>query len=93
MAKSRRNTRRRANRKSRRANTSRGLVSRLYSPVSHVLQAANNVVGSVTGTVRNVAGRGIRGVNSIGKSVTGHTNAAVRNLIGRKRKSRRAGRR
>lgn len=90
MAKSRRNSRRnsrRANRKSRRGG---GLISKLYSPVSHLLQAANNTVGAVTGTVNSVAKSGIRGVNRIGKSVTGHANAAVSNLMSRKRRSSRS---
>ncbi len=102
MAKSRR-ANRRANRKSRRAErksrknrrTRRGggLFGKIYSPVSHLLMATENAVGTVTGTVNTVAKSGLRGVNRIGKSVTGHANAAVRNLVSRKRKNRRAGRR
>jgi hypothetical protein len=102
MAKSRR-ANRRANRKSRRAErksrknrrTRRGggLFGKVYSPVSHLLMATENAVGTVTGTVNSVAKSGLRGVNRIGKSVTGHANAAVRNLVSRKRKNRRAGRR
>jgi hypothetical protein len=90
MAKSRRNSRRnsrRANRKSRRGG---GLVSKLYSPVSHLLQATSNTVGTITGTVNSVAKSGIRGVNRIGKSVTGHANAAVSNLMSRKRRGGRS---
>jgi hypothetical protein len=102
MAKSRR-ANRRANRKSRRAErksrknrrTRRGggLFGKIYSPVSHLLMATENAVGTVTGTVDTVTKSGLRGVNRIGKSVTGHANAAVRNLVSRKRKNRRAGRR
>jgi hypothetical protein len=102
MAKSRR-ANRRANRKSRRAErksrknrrTRRGggLFGKIYSPVSHLLMATENAVGTVTGTVNTVAKSGLRGVNRIGKSVTGHANSAVRNLVSRKRKNRRAGRR
>ncbi len=83
----RRNTRRN-NRKSRR-NTRRsggGLFSTIYSPVSHLLQATGNAAGTVTNTTRNVVKRGLGGVNRIGKSVTGHANAAVRNLVSRKRR-------
>lgn len=89
---SRRNTRR--NRKNRR-NTRRGggLFSTIYSPVSHLIQATGNAAGTVTNTTRNVVKRGLGGVNRIGKSVTGHANAAVRNLVSRKgRKSRRGNR-
>ena len=99
---------RRANRKSRRANRrsrraymmggkktrrNNGLFSKIYSPVSHLIQATGNAVGTVTNTTRNIAKKGLTGVNNIGKSVTGHANSAVRNLVSRKRKSRRAGRR
>lgn len=103
-----RRTRRAASRKSRRANRksrrnlkggkrasrrNNGLFRKIYSPVSHLLQATGNAVSTVTNTTRNVAKKGISGVNSIGLSVTRHANAAVRNLVSRKRKNRRAGRR
>ena len=103
MAKSRRANRRanrksrRAERKSRKANRKSrrggGLFGTIYSPVSHLLMATENAVGTVTGSVNSVAKTGLRGVDRIGKSVTGHANAAVRNLVSRKRKNRRAGRR
>lgn len=101
MAKSRRS----ATRRSRRVRRGGGLASKLYSPVGHLLQATSEAVGTVTNTVKNVAKSGISGVNRIGKSVTGHADAAVRNVFSRKanrksrrsrkasRKSRRAGRR
>lgn len=98
MAKSRRS--RRASRRrsrSRRVRRGGGIAGTLYSPISHLLQATNEAVGTVTNTVKS-------GVNRIGKSVTGHADAAVRNVFSRKgrkasrksrkgRKSRRAGRR
>jgi hypothetical protein len=85
----------RKNRKSRRSTrrTGGGLFGKIYSPVSHLLMATENAVGTVTGTVNTVAKSGLRGVDRIGHSVTGHANAAVRNLVSRKRKNRRAGRR
>jgi hypothetical protein len=84
----RRNTRR--NRKNRR-NTRRGggLFGTLYSPISHLLQATGNAAGAVTNTTRNVVKRGLGGVNRVGRSVTGHANAAVRNLVSRKRRGSR----
>jgi hypothetical protein len=102
MAKSRRANRRaerksrKAERKSRKGRKSRrggGLFGKIYSPVSHLLMATENAVGTVTGSVNSVAKTGLRGVDRIGKSVTGHANAAVRNLVSRRRKNRRAGRR
>jgi hypothetical protein len=104
MAKSRRSRRsRRATRRSRNRRGG-GIAGTLYSPINHLLQATNEAVGTVTDTVKSVASSGIKGVRRIGSSVTGHTDAAVRNVFSRKgrkasrksrkgRKSRRAGRR
>ena len=100
MAKSRRMSRkgsrksRKGSRKSRtrRGGAAKGFFGTVYSPIGHLLGATENAVGTVTGTVNTVAKSGIRGVNRIGRSVTGHANLAVRNLIGRRRKSRKANR-
>jgi len=106
MAKSRRSrsATRRASRRSRNRRGG-GIAGTLYSPINHLLQATNEAVGTVTDTVKSVASSGIKGVRRIGSSVTGHTDAAVRNVFSRKgrkasrknrkasRKSRRAGRR
>jgi hypothetical protein len=78
-----------SHRKSQRKSRGGGFFGKIYSPVSHLLQATENAVGTVTGSVNSVAKTGIRGINRIGKSVTGHANSAVRNLVSRKRKSRR----
>jgi hypothetical protein len=101
MANTRKDRRRRggARRSASRSNRRNGgIFRRIYSPVSHLLQATGNAVGTVTNTTRNVAKMGLRGVDSIGLSVTGHANSAVRGLVSRKarknsRKSRRGGRR
>jgi hypothetical protein len=74
----------------------RGLFSTVYSPVSHLLQATGEGVGAVTNTTRNMTKRGLSGVNKVGHSVTGHANAAIGNLVSRRkgsRKSRRKNRR
>jgi hypothetical protein len=97
MAKSRRNVSRknRASRKNRKASRrnrrnnmmgGRGLFGTLYSPIGHLLQATGNTVSAVTNTTRNVAKRGLSGLNSVGRSVTGHANMAVRNVMSRKRR-------
>lgn len=78
MPNTRRNTRR--NRKN------RGLASTLYSPFHHLAMAGEEAVGAVTNTVKGVARTGIRGVNRIGRSVTGHANSAIRNVVSRKRR-------
>jgi len=95
----RRNRSRKASRKNRRstrrnnvqtagARTS-GLFRKIYSPIGHLLQATGEAVGTVTNTARNVVRKGISGVNNIGRSVTGHANMAVRNVISRKRRGNR----
>ena len=70
-----------------------GLFGTLYSPVSHLLQATGNSVGAVTNTTRNVSRRALGGVDKIGRSVTGHANLAVRNLVSRRRRGSRRNRR
>ena len=71
-----------------------GIFSGLFSPISHILRAGKKSVGAVTNAAKGVVGKGLNGVNRIGRSVTGEMNSAVGNL-GRRftRKSRRGGRR
>jgi hypothetical protein len=54
--------------------------------------AGEEAVGAVTNTVKGVARTGIRGVNRIGRSVTGHANSAIRNVVSRKRRGGRRSR-
>ena len=64
--------------------SSRGLFTRLYSPIGHLLMAGNESVGAVANTGKGVVGQGFRGLNKIGRSVTGHANQAVSNVFSRK---------
>ena len=85
-----RNTRRnRRNARSRRM----GVFSKLYSPISAVIGATGNLTSGVTNTTRNVVRRGLGGVNTLGKRVTGRANTAVRNLVSRRNRRSRRGRR
>jgi len=68
-----------------RKNRSSGLVSRLYSPLHHAFLAGEEAVSAVTNTARNVVSTGIRGVDRIGRSVTGHADGAVKNVFSRRR--------
>jgi hypothetical protein len=43
--------------------------------------AGSNTVGAVADTAKGVVGVGAKGVNRIGRSVTGHFNAAVHDLL------------
>ena len=77
-----------ARRGSTRRNRKNGLFSRLWSPFGHTLMAGEESVGAVTNTAKGVVREGARGVNKIGRSITGHFNAAVHDLI-KGRKNRR----
>jgi hypothetical protein len=72
-----------------------GIFSRLYSPVGHLFMAGKESVGAVTNTAKGVVGEGLNGLNKIGRSVTGHANMAVNDLIKgkRSRKNRKGGKR
>jgi len=84
--------------RSRSTRKSRGLVSRLYSPLHHAFLAGEEGVAAVTNTARNIVRTGIRGVDRVGSSVTRHADGAVRNVFTRKsrnggsRKNRRTSR-
>lgn len=77
-----------------------GLFGRVYSPVNHLFQAAENSVSSLTSGTGSIVRTGLNTVNKVGKSVTGHADQAVRNIVSRKgrkasrktRKSRKANR-
>lgn len=73
--------------------TRRGLrvFSGLFSPISHILRAGKKSVGAVTNAAKGVVGKGINGVERLGRGVTNEMNAAVGNL-GR-RFTRKGGRR
>lgn len=73
--------------------TRRGLrvFSGLFSPISHILRAGKKSVGAVTNAAKGVVGKGINGVERLGRGVTSEMNAAVGNL-GR-RFTRKGGRR
>ena len=64
-----------------RHSTRRGLFGTLYSPISHTLRAARSSVNAVANTSKGVVGLGLRGLNRIGHSVTGHANMAVGNVV------------
>ena len=81
------NTRRNRSRKN------RGLATALYSPFHHAFMAGEEAVNAVANTAKGVAKLGIRGVNRVGSSVTGHTDAAIKGVFSRKRRGgRRASR-
>ena len=88
--KSHRKTQRKGSRKAQRGG--QGIFSTVYSPVGHVLTATGEAVGTVTNTTRNILKSSLGGLNKIGRSVTGHADMAVRNVVSRKRRSSRKSR-
>lgn len=92
MAKSRRVTRRSRGRKGSRkhggSKKNLGLFGRVYSPVNHLFMAAENSVNSLAKGTGSIVRTGLNSVNKVGKSVSGHADNAVRNIVSRKRKSR-----
>jgi hypothetical protein len=84
----------RGTRRGARKGRSRGLFSRVYSPVSHTLMFGKNSTSTVANTAKGVARMGFSGVNNIGKSLSGHLNGMIRNIFTRKgRKNTRRNRR
>ena len=71
-------------RSSRRSGTSRGIFTRLYSPISHALAFGSNTTDTATNTAKSLGRLGFGTVNRVGKSLSGHLNGAVKNLVSRK---------
>ncbi len=93
MAKSRRANRRNSRKSGgrRMSGTKKlGLFRRIYSPVNHLIQAAENSVNAVARGTSGIVRTGLGAVNNVGKSVTSHADQAVRNIVSR-RKSRKHG--
>lgn len=70
-----------------------GIVSKIYSPFSHLFQATGESVGVVANTAGNVVKKSINAVNKIGTSFASHTNRAIKDVTSRKRKGSRKSRR
>lgn len=70
------------------------IFSTLFSPLSHLLRAGKKSVGAVTNAAKGVVGKGLNGVNRVGRSITSEMNAATKGLSrGLTHKSRKGGRR
>ena len=66
-----------------------GIVSKIYSPFSHLFQATGESVGTVANTAGTVVKKSINAVNKIGTSFASHTNRAIKDITSRKRKGSR----
>ena len=70
------------------------IFSTLFSPISHVLRAGKKSVGAVTNAAKGIVGKGLNGVNRVGRGITSEMNATVKGLSkGLTRKNRRGGKR
>jgi hypothetical protein len=67
---------------------SRGLISRVYSPLHHLFQASEDTVGVVTNTARNIVKRSIKAVNNVGSSLSRHANMTIKNVTGKRKQQR-----
>ena len=63
------------------------MFGRVYSPLSHLLQATRDVTDSVFSRSGKIVKEGIGIADDFGKSVTGHANMAIRDIT-RGRKNR-----
>lgn len=74
--------------------TRKGIFGYLYGPVDHTLKAVDNVSRATANTLRDVVSVGVRGVDRVGRKVTGHADKAVSGLLTmRKRRNGRKTRR
>ncbi len=69
------------------------LFSRVYSPLSHLLQATRNVTGTVFKRSGKIVEQGLGIVDNTGKALTKHANQAVSNVVRGTRKNRKNSRR
>lgn len=75
--------------RTRKAGRRTGIISKVYSPFSHLFQATGESVGVVANTAGNVVKKTIGAVNKIGTSFASHTNRAIKDVTSRKRKGSR----
>jgi hypothetical protein len=66
---------------------------RLYSPLKHAILAGKESIGAVANTAKNVSCDSLSGLNRIGSSVTRHANMAVNDLLGKRGRRTRRGKR
>ena len=72
----------------------RGIFTRMYSPLNHLLQATRNVGKSVFRRSGRIVDESLGAVSNTGKSIVSHANMSVRNITRRKdRKNRKNTRR
>jgi len=76
----------------RKAGKSRGIFRRVYSPIEHLIEAGRNISRAAFKRTGRIVNNGLGLVGNVGKSVMGHANKTVRNIVKRKNRSNRKSR-
>ena len=71
----------------RKAGKSRGIFRRVYSPIEHLIEAGRNISRAAFKRTGRIVNNGLGLVGNVGKSVMGHANKTVRNIVKRKNRS------
>jgi hypothetical protein len=64
------------------------LFGRVYSPFHHLLQATRNVGKTAFTATGGILNQGIRAVDNMGMSIADHADQAVRNVVRRRKDTR-----
>ena len=73
-------------RHTRKGKGNRGLFRILYTPVGETIGAANDVTRATTRTVEGIVHTTLRGLNSVGRSVTNRANTVIRKVFTRRQR-------
>lgn len=71
----------------RKSGKSRGIFRRVYSPIEHLIEAGRNISRAAFKRTGRIVNNGLGLVGNVGKSVMGHANKTVRNIVKRKNRS------
>lgn len=74
----------RSTRRTRRGN--RGLFRIVYTPVGETIGAANDITRATTRTVEGIVHTTLKGLNTVGRSVTNRANAVIRKVFTRRQR-------
>jgi hypothetical protein len=64
----------------------RGLFRTVYTPVEETIGAADDITRATTRTVEGLVHTTLKGLNSVGRTVSNRANAVIRKVFTRRRK-------
>lgn len=64
----------------------RGLFRIVYTPVGETIGAANDITRATTRTVEGIVHTTLKGLNTVGRSVTNRANAVIRKVFTRRQR-------